>query len=193
MQFLEMMASLTGQELVYDNISQSLGLNVKTVQSWTGILVAGGIVRLLRPYFEKSNVKSIKTRPKMYFCDTGLACYLSRMSDPETLRVGYLNGPMVETFMVNEIMKSYLNNTEDAGFYYYRDSAMNEIDLLILKNGTFNLIECKAGATYGPSDVKAFSRLENSEYKIGPSCIMCLTDGAYPIRIGVYALPISSI
>ena len=37
--------------------------------------------------------------------------------DSETLRAGYLSGHMVETFIVNEIMKSYDNNAEAAGFY----------------------------------------------------------------------------
>lgn len=35
---------------------------------------------------------------------------LVRMYDSMTLRVGYLAGHMVETFIVNEIMKSYDNN-----------------------------------------------------------------------------------
>ena len=192
-QFMEYLASVTGQELVYDSIAGAIGVSVHTIQSWLGVLVAGGIVRLLQPYFERSNVKRIVKRPKIYFCDTGLACYLAKVFDAQTLRVGYLGGHMVETFVVNEIMKTYSNNTEEAGFYYYRDSQRYEIDLLILRDGRLSLIECKAGMTYDSSDVKAFSRLENSDYEVGPSCIICLTDRAYPLKPGVYAFPISSI
>ncbi|MDR1690995.1 MAG: hypothetical protein LBR42_04025 [Candidatus Methanoplasma sp.] len=47
--------------------------------------------------------------------------------------------------------------------------------------------------TYGPSDVKAFNRLENSDYAVGPSCIICPTEKPYPIKDGVYALPITAI
>ena len=57
-----------------------VGVSIHTIQSWLGVLVAGGIVRLLQPYFERSNVKRIVKRPKIYFCDTGLACYLARSS-----------------------------------------------------------------------------------------------------------------
>ncbi len=192
-QFMEYLASITGRELVYDSISDALGVSIPTIQSWLGVLVTGGIVHLLQPYSEGSNVKRAIKRPKIYFCDTGLACHLARVCDPDTLRVGYLNGPMVETFIVNEIMKSYSNNTEEAGFHYYRDSSKNEIDLVILRNAKLTLIECKAGMTYDHTDVKAFHRLEKSDYEIGPSCLMCLTYKAYPIRDGVYALPISSI
>lgn len=191
LEFMELAASLTGQELVYDNIANALGVNIKTIQSWISVLAAGDIVHLLRAYSERSAVKRIVRRPKLYFSDTGLACHLAKVTDAGTLKAGYLRGPMVETFIVNEILKSYRNNKEDAGFYYYRDSQMNEIDLMILRNGVLSLIECKSGMTYGPSDVRAFGRLERSDYKVGPSCIICQTDKPYPVKDGVYALPIT--
>jgi predicted AAA+ superfamily ATPase len=191
--FMQLLSSLTGQELVYNNIANTLGLNIKTIQSWVGILVAGDIIHLLQPYSERSTVKRIVKRPKIYFSDTGLACYLSKIFDADTLKSGYLRGPMVETFIVNEILKSYRNNGEDAGFYYYRDSQMNEIDLMILRNGILSLIECKSGMMFDASDVGAFSRLGRSDYTIGPSCIICLTEKPYPVKEGVYALPVTSI
>ena len=191
--FIQYMASMTGQELVYEHVANAVGVSSKTVQQWTGVLVAGGIVRLLTPFVPASNTKAVTSRPKMYFRDTGLACYLSRMFDPETLRVGYLAGHMVETFIINEILKSYDNNCMENGFYYYRDAEGNEVDLVMLSNGILNLVECKSGMTYDDDDVKAFSKLKKSNYTLGPSCIICLTESAYPIKDSVYALPVSSI
>lgn len=115
------------------------------------------------------------------------------MYNPEMLRMKCLTGHMVETFIVNEIMKSYDNNCVEWGFHYYRDSEGNEVDLVMLGNGTLNLVECKSGMTYDSGDVKAFSKLKRSKYEIGQSCVVCLTERAYPIRDGVYALPVSSI
>ena len=191
--FMEYLASITGQEIIYDRIASAIGVSVPTVQSWLSVLISGGIVRLLQPYFERSNIKRIIKRPKLYFCDTGLACYLAKIFDAETLHAGYLNGPMVETFIINEIMKTYSNNTEEAGFYYYRDSENNEVDFIILRNAKLTLVECKAGMTYHSTDVKAFSRLDKSDYEVGPSCLICLSEKAYPLKPGVYALPITSI
>jgi predicted AAA+ superfamily ATPase len=106
---------------------------------------------------------------------------------------GYLKGPMAETFIINEIIRTYRNNREYAGFYYYRDSSMNGIDLVILRNGTLSLIECKAGIGYGASDVKAIGKMEKSDNKVGPSCLICLTEKTYPIDKDVYALPVTAI
>jgi len=191
--FMELMASLTGQELVYNNIANTLGVNIKTIQSWVSILVAGDIIHLVQSYSERSTAKRIVKRPKIYFCDTGLACYLARVTDANTLKAGYLRGPMVETFIVNEILKSYKNNREGAGFFYYRDSQMNEIDLIIQTDGKLSLIECKSGMKYDASAVKAFGRMGTSDYENGGSCLICLTDKAYPLKEEVYALPLTAI
>jgi len=193
LKFMGIAASLTGQELVYETICKAVGVSKPTVESWLGILRAGSIITLLPSCSDRSMIKGAVKRPKLYFRDTGLACYLARIFDPETLRAGYLGGPMFETYAVNEIMKSYSNNAGDAGFYYYRDKNGNEVDLRIVKNGKLSLIECKAGMTFSASDVKAFRRLEHSNYEIAPSCIICLTEKAYPLKKGVYAIPITSI
>ena len=193
LRFVEVAASLTGQELVYETICKAVGVAKQTVESWLRILQLGGIIHLLPAYVERSAVKRVIKRPKLYFCDTGLACYLARIFDPESLRAGYLSGPMLETYVVNEILKTYSNNTESVGFYYYRDSNRNEIDLIMLKNGELMLIESKAGTDFGSNDLKAFRLLKKSDYAIGPSCIICLTDKAFPLMEGVYALPVTSI
>ena len=72
-------------------------------------------------------------------------------------------------------------------------SNKNEVDLIMLKNGELTLIESKAGTNFGSGDLKAFRLLKKSDYAIGPSCIICLTDKAFPLMEGVYALPVTSI
>ena len=193
LEFMELTASLTGQELVYNNIANTIGADIKTIQSWISVLIAGDIIHLVRAYSQSSAVKRIVRHPKIYFSDTGLACHLAKVRDADTLKAGYLKGPMVETFIVNEILKSYRNNKDDAGFYHYRDSQMNEIDLIILRDGKLSLIECKSGMTFAPSDIKAFRKLENSDYKLDESCIICMTEKPYPVKEKVYAFPITVI
>lgn len=191
--FLEITASLTGQELVLETISNAVGVSKPTVSSWIGILQTSGLIHLLKPYSETSAIKRNIKRPKLYFTDTGLACYLADIFDPKTLRSSYLGGPVMETYMVNEIIRSYPNNREAAGFFYYRDPANNEVDPIIQRNGRLHLIECKSGITYGSGDVKAFSRPDRSNFEIGISGLVCLTEKVYPIKKDVYAFPVTSI
>lgn len=75
-----------------------------TVQSWISVLVAGDFIHLFQPYNENSILKRVVKRPKIYFSDTGLACYLARLDNPDTLGVSRFNGRFVETYIINEIL-----------------------------------------------------------------------------------------
>ncbi|MBO4737888.1 MAG: ATP-binding protein [Bacilli bacterium] len=193
--FMTILASLTGQELIYDNLSKELGVDKKTIQSWISVLVAGNIIHLLQPYHENSVSKRVIKRPKVYFSDTGLACYLARVNSPETLKSSYLKGHMVETYIINEIIKSYKNNRKDAeaSFYYYRTFEKDEIDLIILHDGKLTLVECKAGEKYDKDDIKAFDDYKKSKLKIEKNAVVCTTHIIYPIGKNCYCLPITSI
>ena len=193
MNFMQILASLTGQELVYDTISNAVGINIRTVKEWMSVLIAGDIIFLQQPYFKTSSVKRITKKPKLYFKDTGLACYLAKIPDSKTLEASYLKGPMAETYIVNEIMKSYQNNGENASFYHYRDSNDNEIDLIINKDGRLMLIECKGGIECGPDDAKAFDRMVDTDGCAKIQCIVCMSETPYPIVKEVYAVPVTSI
>ena len=191
--FMQLIASMTGQELNYERIASDVGIDGKTVKSWISVLIAGDIIHLLQPYNDRSTSKRIVKRPKIYFRDTGLACYLARVLDADSLIAGYLKGPMTETFMVNEIIKSYRNNKMDSPCYYYRDSNGNKIDMVVVRGGHVSLIECKSGSEFGWNDIKSLDRGIPSQYPITGRCILCLTEKPYPINDKVYALPITSI
>ena len=189
--FMEIVASFTGQILVYETISKSVGIDQKTVKSWLSVLEAGDIIIMLEPYSDRSVAKRVAKRPKLYMRDTGLACYLAKIPDERILASSYLKGPMTETFIINEIMKTHQNKGLETPFFYYRDSNDNEVDLVMLYEGKLNMIECKSGISYGPSDIKAFGRLATSLEKIG--CIVCLSEKPYPITKEVYAIPLKTI
>lgn len=191
--FMELIASLTGEELIYDNIAKIIGIDKKTVMSWLNVLIAGDIVYLLEPYNEISISKRIIKRPKLYFTDTGLACYLARLNSGEILGASAFSGRFVETYIINEIKKSYVNNGIEPNFYYYRDSDMNEIDLVIIQDGKLNRIECKSGIKFNNNAVKGFKQLDKTNYQIGFKVIICNTDTVYPLDDNVYVLPLAGI
>lgn len=191
--FMELMASLTGEELIMDNISKVIGIDNKTAKNWLSILLASDIVYLLEPYNESSITKRIVKRPKIYFSDTGLACYLAKVNSPKTLQASFLSGHFVETYIVNAIRKTYLNNGRNPNFFYYRDSNQNEIDLIILEDGQLHCVECKTGMSFDKKSVKAFSQISNTKYHIGTGLIVCNTDSVYPVDKDIFAVPIAGI
>ena len=109
------------------------------------------------------------------------------------MAASYFAGSFVETYVVNEICKSFKNNAVNAGFFYYRDKDWNEIDLVVLKDGTLYPVEIKTGTKYDSKAVKAFRKLEGSRYRIGPGVVVCNTESVYPVTDNVYAVPISAL
>ncbi len=192
-QFLELIASLTGQELIYDNVAKIVGVDKKTIMSWLSILLAGDIVYLLEPYHEFSIAKRIVKRPKIYFNDTGLACYLMGITSGDVLKSGIYSGRLVETYIINELRKSYINNGVEPFFYYYRDNNGNEIDLVIIQNGVLHRVECKSGMMFNLSAVKGFKQLDGTHYLKGQKAILCNTESLYSLGDDTYALPIAGI
>ena len=45
--------------------------------------------------------KRTVSTPKLYFYDTGLVCYLTRWTSPETAMAGAMNGALLENFTVS--------------------------------------------------------------------------------------------
>lgn len=206
--FMTAVAARTGQVLNYANIAAELSVSEITVKEWISILERSGIIYLLKPYTANALNRAIKT-PKMYFRDTGLCAYLTRWLTPETLKSGAMSGAVFETFVINEILKSYSNEGLDYDFdvFYYngRDKkkrmkdghiieADGEIDLIIQENGILYPIEIKM--TTVPKAVMAseFDVLDKvPEKKRGMGAIICLIDRKLYLRENLVALPLNFV
>lgn len=145
LQFLKVIAARTAQQLDIADMAKDVDVSFNTVKNWLSILQTSGIVYLLQPYFANITKRIVK-KPKLYFTDTGLCAYLTHWDNPKVLQDGAMKGAIFETFVMNEIVKSYKHNGLRPNFYYYRDSLGAEIDLLIEKNGTVYPIEIKKSA-----------------------------------------------
>lgn len=144
--FLSLCAGRVGQELNFTQLSNEVGADVKTIQSWMGILQASYIVYLLPPFFKNFNKRLTKT-PKLYFYDTGLACNLLRISDPNILIQHPFKGALFENFIVTELLKNRFNQGQRSNLYFWRESSGNEIDVLIDEGLRQIPIEIKSGQT----------------------------------------------
>ena len=92
--------------LNYSELANDVGVSQPTIKSWLSILQASGLVYILRPYYNNVGNRFIKT-PKVYFMDTGLACYLTGWKTPEILESGAMSGNMFETYVVSDGQKRF--------------------------------------------------------------------------------------
>ena len=145
-----------------------------TAERWLSILVSANLVFLLRPFYVNIAKREIKA-PKLYFLETGLAAYLTGWDTAQVLRKGAMGGAFFETFVIAEIIKSYINKGIEPPIYYYRDKEQREIDLLILKNGRLHPLEIKLTANPEKRNIAAFKVLDTlpEPYKRGEGGIIC--------------------
>ena len=198
--FLTAVAARTGEMLNYANIASEIGVSEPTVKNWISILERTGIVYLLQPYSASALSRAIKT-PKIYFRDTGLACYLTRWLTSDALKNSAVAGNMFETFVVSEILKSYSNEGRDYRFniFFYRGkdksaSGENEIDLIIEEDGMLYPIEIKMTGNPKASMGATNPVLDKiPDKKRGMGVILCLIDKKTFLRENLIALPIEYI
>lgn len=194
LKFVENVAVRTGQELNMTDICNGIGIANSTGESWLSILTNTGLVYLLQPY-SNNNVARIVKKPKIYFMDTGLACYLAGYLDEVTLEKSAYNGAIFETYVVTEIIKSYTNNGMDARkyLYYYRDNNGKEIDLIIIYNNTVYPIEIKKSANPRTESIKNFNIIKKFGLEIGSGGVICMKEKLFPIDRDNNYIPIELI
>ncbi|WP_022779120.1 ATP-binding protein [Butyrivibrio sp. AE3009] len=200
LKFLTAVAARTGEILNYANIAGDVGVSEPTIKSWISILERTGIVYLLQPYSSSALSRAIKS-PKIYFRDTGLACYLTRWLTADALKNSAVAGNMFETFVVSEILKSFSNEGIDYRFsiFYYRGkdrsaSGENEIDLIIEENGMLYPVEIKMTGNPKANMAGTNQILDKiPDKKRGIGVILCLIDKKTYLRENLLALPISYI
>ena len=165
--FVELCAGRTGQLLNYSSLADDCGISQPTAKSWFGILEASFIAFHL-PSFHARQRKRLVKMPKLYFHDTGLACWLLGIREARQLRTHPLRGAIFETWVVSEVAKHRAHRGRSGGLSFYRDRNGAELDLLIEEPDVLTLVEAKSSAT--PS-----SNLLAGARRVGPA-----PDGSAP-------------
>lgn len=192
--FVSSLAARTGQEFIASAVASTVGIDDKTAKSWLLMLKKTGIIYLLQSYTKSSVGRAVK-REKIYFTDTGLVCYLAGYVDYKTLEKSAFCGPIFETYVVGEIIKSFVNHGKDARkhLYYYRDNNQKEIDLLINYNNVIYPLEIKKSANPGKDAIKNFDVVNNFETEKGNGIVLCMTKDIIAYDDNNYMVPIEYI
>ena len=187
--FIVALAARTGCLYNAADVANTIGVTLKTIQSWTSILEASGIIFFLRPYENNLLKRTVKT-PKIYFYDTGLVCNLVGWDNPKVAQNGAMSGELFETFVISEIMKSYQNaGMSTKNLFFYRDGNQKEIDLLILKGGLLYPVEIKKSVQPTVAMAKNFPALKQLD-SIQCGTILCQCEKHLYLSDNVQCLPL---
>lgn len=156
--FLKLCAGRVGSLFNASELSNEVGVSVNTIRAWLSILQASYIIFMLHPYSENTRKRLTKT-PKIYFYDTGLACYLLGIDNPQQLQTDRMRGHLFENMVIADMMKRSTNKGKAPEMMFYRDSNGNEIDLLVPTGSALEGYEIKSSATYNPTFETGFGKI----------------------------------
>ncbi|MGD8451394.1 MAG: ATP-binding protein [Phycisphaerae bacterium] len=189
LRFLRACAARTAQMLNMADLARDADVAVNTAKSWLSILQTSCQVFLLPPYHTNVTKRLTKT-PKLYFLDTGLCAYLTGWSSAQTLEAGAMNGALLETFAVVEVLRSWWNVGLEPAAYYYRDKDGREIDLLLLKDQMLYPVEIKKAASPRPEWARQFTALKRFKSPSPAGGVLCLCRERLPLAEGISAIPV---
>ena len=191
---LKLIAHYSSKLINFSDLGNKINLSSETVKKYIQLLEHLFLIRKLPAWHCNIHKRLIKT-PKVHMSDTGLSCAL-RDIDAEYL-VAHPSefGAVLETFVINELMKQSSWMQQDLMFYHYRDKSQREIDCVIENSrGDLFAVEVKASATISAKDFKAlqyFRDAEKERFRIG----VLLYNGEDVIPFGdkLFAVPIYAL
>lgn len=129
-----------GNEVNYNELAQTVGIDRGTIEQYISLLEKTFIVFRLQPLAR--NVRNeINTSRKIYFYDNGIRNAIIRDFKPLELRQDV--GALWENFLIVERMKSNIYNAKNVRSYFWRTYQQQEIDYIEEANGFFNAYEFK--------------------------------------------------
>ena len=191
--FIRAIAARSAQLFHLSDVAKDLGVAVNTIKAWLAVLEATYQIVILRPYFNNSNKRLVKS-PKVFFTDVGTLCYHLGLRDAEHLRLGPMAGAVVETFVFSEIYKRICGRGRVPQLYFWRTSSGTEVDIIVQDQGKLIPVEVKMSSTptkHMASGIESFRKSHTEVSKKG--YVVHLGEMILPLGKDILAMPFRSL
>jgi predicted AAA+ superfamily ATPase len=151
--FVNVIAPRSTTLLNKSEIAKAIGIRTETVENYLSILKQTFQIKLLPPYFENIGKQFIKSS-KIYLNDTGVMSYFLKINSTKNFEQSEYKGALVETFVLNELIKHLSFCTEETQIFHYRTNNKKEIDFILKRDDKIIAIEIKSSSKVSKSDFK---------------------------------------
>jgi len=192
--FVRLLAEHSGQLVNYSAFGGAIDVSYKTGQRYVGLLEQVFLIKSLQPWFS-NRIKRIVKTPKLHFLDSGVLAAARGLTSQRVKADRTVFGPLLETFVVAEVMKQMGWSDLRLTPYHFRDQQLHEVDLVLERDdGMIVGIEVKAGATVTSNDFSGLRVLQQAcpdKFAFG----LLLRDGDTVVPFGerLAAAPMSSL
>jgi hypothetical protein len=160
---LRALAFQIGSEVSYNELSQLLGIDKKTVATYIDLLCQAYVIFKL-PSFSKNLRNEIKTNQKIYFYDTGVRNMI--IGDLSHMDIRQDKGTLWENFLLAERLKYNSYKSSLSKGYFWRTVQQQEIDYVEEEAGTVTGFEIKWNPKNKVKIPKSFAAAYNAEVHV---------------------------
>ncbi len=188
--FVRLSATLTAQEINYSELGRELGIARTTALHWLNILKHTYQWHEILPYHQNT-IKQLSKKPKGFFHDTGMACYLQRISSPDALASHPMLGALFESFITVNFLKLSQLLSVPPYAYHFRAHSGAEVDLILERDGKLYPIEIKCKGQLNKHDAKGIKvfRETMTSASIMPGLIIYAGNECYELDENIFAIP----
>lgn len=160
---LASVAAMTGQQLVVTRLAEKVALARPTVDSTYLPLLETVFLTVRLPAWSRNLLARVARHPKAYVADSGVAAHLLRvdehaLADP----VCAATGPLVETFVVDELIRQASFGDDGIRLAHFRTHDGVEVDVVVeAPDGRVGGVEIKASASVSSADFRHLARLRD--------------------------------
>lgn len=194
LRLLKLMAYYSGRLANFAEMGAKLELSIATTKKYINLIEQLFLLKRL-PAWHTNEYKRLVKTPKLHFSDTGLVCSIRDIDQDYLTQNPTEIGPLLETFVLNELQKQAGWLEQDVSFYHYRDKDKVKVDCVIENaRGDCFAVEVKASATLRATDfsgLERFKAVAQERFKFG----VLLYDGDKTTAFGdnLFAVPISAL
>ncbi|HNW82520.1 MAG TPA: ATP-binding protein [bacterium] len=160
---VQALALQMGNEVNYNELAQTVGVDRKTIENYVNILGHGYVIFSLGSY--NKNLRSeIKKSRKIYFYDNGIRNMI--IGNFNSLDMRQDKGALWENFLVSERKKQYAYKNSFSNSYFWRTRQQQEVDYVEESAGKLTGFEFKWKAKSGLKLPKTFTETYMADTKI---------------------------
>ena len=160
---VQMLALQLGNEVSLDELSNSLGVSIETIERYI-ILLERAFVIFRLPAFSRNLRTEIKKSRKIYFYDCGIRNALIRNFNSLDLRSDV--GALWENFCITERMKANQRKDLSPNQYFWRTYSQKEINYLEDQDGKLSAFEFKWNKKKTKVPQEFLDAYENAEFEV---------------------------
>lgn len=191
---LGLLAARTSALMNVSELSRSVGIAHATLRRYLGLLEATFILQPLPAWSVNLGKRFVKS-PKIHLVDSGLAAHLRGETDPRQLAQSPSLGPLLESFVLQEIRKQLGWSRQSATPYHFRTAAGREVDIVLeAPGGRVAGVEVKAAAAVGKGDFAGLETLaETAGKRFARGVVIYLGEHVVPYGDLLWAVPIDAL